>query len=118
MSKTEKMKSYNSFSEWKKDQSIKNKKLITEVSKVIDSVAPEWETVVKWGQGCWTEGKNHKVFVHCKPDHIQLGFYAGSQLNDPQKLLQGNGKFVKHVKVFSSGDIDNKAFESLIRQLI
>ena len=118
MTKPGKMKSYNSFSDWKEDQSPKNKKLITEVSKVITNVAPKLETVVKWGQGCWTEGKNHKVFIHSAPDHVQLGFYVGSTLKDPKKLLEGGGKFVKHVKVFSSEDIDEIAFKNLIRQVV
>jgi hypothetical protein len=118
MPKRKEMQSYNSFSEWKQDQSTKNQQLITEVSKVIKSVAPDLETSVKWGQGCWTAGKNHKLFIHCKPDHIQLGFYIGSQLEDPQGFLQGDGKFVKHVKIFSRGDIHERAFEKLIRQVV
>jgi len=118
MPKPTKMQSYASFSEWKKDQTAKNQKLISAVSTVIGSIAPELETTVKWGQGCWTEGKNHKLFVYGKPDHIQLGFYTGSQLKDPQKLLQGTGKYVKHIKIFTSKDIDRKAFEKLIKQVV
>ena len=113
-----KMKSYNSFFDWKKDQSPKNQKLIAAVSKVIGSIAPELTTTVKWGQGCWTEGKDHKLYVHCKADHIQLGFYRGSQLKDPNNLLQGTGKFVKHVKIASVADIDRAAFEKLIKQVL
>ena len=112
------MKQYTSFSDWKNDQSPKNKELITEVSKVISNVSPKLETIVKWGQGCWTEGKNHKVFIHCEPDHIQLGFYTGSMLEDPKNLLQGTGKFVKHVKIFSSEDINEMAFKNLIKQVV
>jgi len=118
MTKSAQMKSYDSFSQWKKDQSTKNQKLITEVSKVIEGIAPELEKVVKWGQGCWTEGKDHKLFVHSASDHIQLGFYIGSQLRDPQNLLQGKGKYVRHCKVFSNADIDKKAFEKLITQAV
>jgi len=112
------MKQYHSFSAWKKDQSPKNQRLINEVSKVIKGVAPELEKIVKWGQGCWTEDKKHKVFIHCEPGHIQLGFYTGSQLKDPKNLLQGSGKFVKHVKIFSRKDIDETAFKNLIQQVL
>jgi hypothetical protein len=114
----QKMKSYTTFSDWKKDQSSKNQKLITEVSKVINDIAPELETTVKWGQGCWTEGKNHKFFIHCKPDHIQLGFYIGSRLQDPKKLLQGDGKFVRHIKIFSKKDINEETLINLITQTL
>jgi len=113
-----KMKQYSSYSEWKKDQSSKNKKLITKVSRIISNIDPDLETVVKWSQGCWTRGKDHKFFIHCKPDHIQLGFYVGSKLDDPKNLLQGNGKFVKHVKIFSEDDINKNTFGSLIKQAL
>lgn len=112
------MKHYNSFSDWKKDQSKKNQKLISKVSAVIGDIAPKLDTTVKWGQGCWTENKNHKFFIHCKQDHIQFGFYIGSTLRDPKNLLQGTGKFVKHIKLFSSKDIDEIALKNLIKQVI
>ena len=112
------MKKYVSFSDWKKDQTFKNQKLITEASKIIDNVAPHLEKTVKWSQGCWTEDKNHKLFIHGASDHIQLGFYLGSTLKDPKNLLRGNGKFVKHVKIFSTGDIDEEAFNNLIKQVV
>jgi len=112
------MKNYESFNEWKKDQSLKNKKLINEVSRVISGITPKLKTIVKWGQGCWTDGGDHKFFIHCKPDHIQFGFYIGSQLRDPQEILQGNGKFVRHIKIFSNEDIDKKVFKNLIKQVV
>ena len=118
MTKSTKMKSYDSFSGWKKDQSPKNQKLITEVTKIIKNAAPKLETTVKWSQGCWAMGKEHKLFIHGAQDHIQLGFYVGSKLRDPKKILQGNGKFVRHVKIFSEKDIDERAFKNLIKQVI
>jgi len=118
MTKIGKMKSYASISDWKQDQSVKNKKLITGISKFIDLVAPGLETTVKWGQGCWTKSNKHKLFIHCKPDHVQLGFYNGSQLNDPLKLLQGKGKYVRHIKIFSVHDIDETSFKKIIKQVV
>lgn len=112
------MRHYTSFSDWKSDQSLKNRKLITEVSKIIIDLAPEIKTTVKWGQGCWAEGKNHKVFIHSAPNHIQLGFYTGYKLKDPENLLQGTGKFVRHVKIFSSKEINESALINLIKQVI
>jgi hypothetical protein len=112
------MKNYISFSDWKKDQTIKNIKLINKVSKIIDAVDPHLEKIVKWGQGCWTKDKNHKIYIHCKPDYIQLGFYIGAQLKDPESLLEGNGRFVRHVKIFSNEDINGVAFQKLIKQVL
>jgi hypothetical protein len=49
-------------------------------------------------------------------DSVQFGFFAGSSLNDPHGLLHGEGKFVRHIKVRKGSDIDERAFEKLLRQ--
>ncbi|MCB1179630.1 MAG: DUF1801 domain-containing protein [Leptospiraceae bacterium] len=48
-------------------------------------------------------------------DHIQLGFFAGSFLNDPKKLLRGNCKFVRNIKIENIETIDEKEISTLIR---
>jgi len=117
-SKPHKMKAYASFADWKSDQSVKNKKLITVLTKLIQKTAPQLSTMVKWGQGCWTLADKPKIFIHCEDDHVQLGFYTGTLLKDPEKLLIGKGKHVRHVKVFTPKDIKAKEFSEFIVQAI
>jgi hypothetical protein len=111
-----KMKAYVSFAEWKKDQSMKNQRLITALARVIEGSLPQLARTVKWGQGCWAEQGVPRVYLHAEPDHVQLGFYRGSTMQDPRRLLAGSGKYVRHVKVYSARDIDREAFSELIRQ--
>ena len=47
---------------------------------------------------------------------FQFGFFGGTGLSGSEKLLQGSGKHVKHVKVYTLGDIDEAAFRRLIQQ--
>jgi hypothetical protein len=91
------MKALASFDEWKRDQSAKNQRLIDALSGLVKNTAPEFTPTVKWGQGCWTLGDAPKVYIHAEPDHVQFGFYAGSKLKDPEGLLVGSGKNVRHV---------------------
>lgn len=113
-----KMKEYSSFDDWKTDQSRANRELINELQKLISETAPHLSTTVKWGQGCWTDGDSAKIYIHTEDDHVQLGFYNGVSMNDPEKLLAGNGKFVRFVRVHGSGDIDLQAFKDLILQAV
>jgi hypothetical protein len=112
------MKAYASFAEWKQDQSAKNKRLIGALTRVIEGAAPHLVKIVKWGQGCWADEGAAKVFIHTEGDHVQLGFYSGSTMKDPQGLLVGKGKHVRHVKVRTASDIDPAAFAELIAQAI
>jgi hypothetical protein len=110
------MKAYESFSDWKKDQSLKNQKLIGALQRLVKKVAPQLTTAVKWGQGCWIHGEAPRIYIHTETDHVQFGFYNGATLKDPNKLLVGNGKHVRHIKVRTMHDVDTKAFSLLIAQ--
>lgn len=114
----QKMKAHGSYEEWKKDQSRNNTKLINALQKLVKKTAPTFSTIVKWGQGCFVQENTPKMFIHTEPDHVQLGFYAGSKLKDPEKLLVGNGKYVRHVKVYDSKDINEPAFMAFIKQVV
>jgi hypothetical protein len=47
---------------------------------------------------------------------VQFGFFSGSSLKDPKGLLQGKGKYVRHIKVRDRSAIDERAFSALLRQ--
>jgi hypothetical protein len=112
------MKAYASYVDWKRDQTSAHKRLITALERIVEGVAPDWIRSVKWGQGCWIDGDAPKVYIHTGPDHVQLGFYRGSKLKDPQSLLAGSGKFVRHVKLRKAADVDAKALAALVRQVL
>ncbi|MBI4602128.1 MAG: DUF1801 domain-containing protein [Planctomycetes bacterium] len=42
--------------------------------------------------------------------------FHGSALKDPKGLLEGNGQYVRHIKVRRRSDIDKRAFASLLKQ--
>ena len=115
--KPQKMKAYASFAEWKTDQSMKNQTLITALSRLVKNAAPELTPTVKWGQGCWTLGDAPKIYFHAEPDHVQFGFYAGAKLKDPEGLLAGSGKHVRHVKVCTPRGIPREALVRLVGQV-
>ena len=111
-----KMKKYASFDDYLDDQVPKHRTIIRVLRKFVKRVEPGLEEAVKWGNGCWVKGKAPVSYVYSAPDHVQFGFIRGSSLKDPHKLLEGNGQYVRHVKVRKRSDIDEDAFEALLRQ--
>jgi hypothetical protein len=109
------MKAYETFDLYLADQSPKNQTLIRALRELVSSKSPKLAESVKWGNGCWVKGKDPIAYVYSAPDHVQFGFFRGSSLPDPRKLLQGNGAYVRHAKVRTLGDIDEAAFASLLR---
>ena len=113
-----KMKAYASFDQYLAGQTPRNQGLIRALRKLVKRIAPQLEETVKWGNGCWVRGRTPVAYVYSAPDHVQFGFFRGSALRDPGRLLNGQGKFVRHVKVRKRSDVDEKAFGALLRQAV
>ena len=111
-----KMKTFASFEEYFADQSPKNQAIIRALRRFVKRAAPELTESVKWGNGCWLGGKSPVAYVYSGRGYVQFGFFNGAALKDPKGLLQGSGKFVRHVKVRSPSEIDARAFAALLRQ--
>ncbi len=46
--------------------------------------------------------------------HVNVGFFRGAELIDPKALLEGAGKFMRHVKVRPGHQSNDAALEKLI----
>jgi hypothetical protein len=46
--------------------------------------------------------------------HVNLGFFRGAALADPQGLLEGQGRFMRHVKLRPGSNVDVPALMKLI----
>ena len=114
-----KMKAYASFDLYLKAQRPKNQAVIRALRKFVRQVEPDLVESVKWGNGCWIRGKQPVAYVYAgEPGYTQFGFIHGSALKDPRKLLEGNGAYVRHIKVRTAKDIDEKAFAALLKQAV
>src|SRR5215467_15273277 len=47
--------------------------------------------------------------------HVNVGFFRGAELADPERLLEGTGKFMRHVKLKPESDVDATALTKLIK---
>ncbi len=46
--------------------------------------------------------------------HVNVGFFLGAELADPAGLLEGTGKFMRHVKLRPEREFDSAALTRLI----
>jgi hypothetical protein len=53
-------------------------------------------------------------YVNVFTSHVNVGFFHGAALPDPSNLLQGSGKFMRHVKLRSATDVNATALRRLI----
>ena len=55
------------------------------------------------------------AYVNAFNAHVNVGFFRGAEIADPGHLLEGTGKFMRHVKLRPEGDVDSTALWELIR---
>jgi hypothetical protein len=54
------------------------------------------------------------AYVNAFTSHVNVGFFQGATLPDPARLLQGSGKFMRHVKLRPGVAIDDASLRRLI----
>ena len=53
-------------------------------------------------------------YVNVFTSHVNVGFFRGAALPDPARLLQGTGKFMRHVKLRPGTAANAAALSALI----
>jgi len=53
-------------------------------------------------------------YVNAFSSHVNVGFFHGAALPDPARLLQGTGKFMRHMKLRPGTAINSAALSRLI----
>ena len=94
----------------------KARALIQEIVPDVQERVYEAYKTIGYGSGT----KMDAMFCYIAPlkDRINLGFYRGVVLKDEDKLLEGTGKLLRHVKVRSMADVEKPALRQLIVEAV
>ena len=56
----------------------------------------------------------HVCYIALFKYRINLGFYCGFELPDPEGLMEGSGKLLRHIKISNKEQLKNPAVRDLI----
>src|SRR5438477_13189735 len=54
------------------------------------------------------------AYVNAFKAHVNVGFFRGAEIADPHGMLEGDGKFMRHVKLRPEHDVEAAALGNLI----
>ena len=60
----------------------------------------------------------HYVYIAAHKAHVNLGFYYGTALPDPEGLLDGTGKHLRHIKLRRVAEAESPHIRRLIQEAI
>src|SRR5438128_5956096 len=100
---------------------------MTEHSGELGAIAQQWfEAMRKCGDevrelihdGCPVAclGDVPFGYVNVFTSHVNVGFFQGASLPDPGALLQGSGKYMRHVKLKPGTAVNDAALSRLIER--
>ena len=85
--------------------------------RLILSVDPELQESVKWGNPIYE--KNGRVcYFADMGGYMNLGFFQGARLTDPEGRIEGTGKGMRHIKIRSLDDISQPQFSSWVQEAV
>ena len=60
----------------------------------------------------------HYAYIAVQASHVNLGFYHGASLPDPDGLLEGTGKRLRHIKICNLSSAKSASVAKLLRAAI
>ena len=91
---------------------------LIEMREIVLNTYPETNERIMYG-GIMFFSKNEGfcgLFV--RRNHISIEFSNGFLMKDPNKFLEGSGKFRRHLKIRSKEDINNKEVAFFVKQAL
>ena len=104
----------NPVEDYVQKQPEEKQPLLNSLRSLIKEAAPELTESLKWGYPSYS-GKTNVCYLAAQKNHLNLGFYNGSQLPDPEKLLEGTGAQMRHIKIRKGADIKQNPFREMIK---
>jgi hypothetical protein len=98
------------FDDWRTDA-------MKRLREVVKEGAPHSAAAIKWAQPVW-EWNGPMIWMKAYPKHVDIGFWRGTEMDDPKKVLTGDGERMRHIKITSVDEIPADALRDLVRQAV
>jgi len=87
--------------------------------KIILDSSPKLIEEYKWSMPNYSYN-GLVCYIQPAKNHVNLGFFKGTELQDkdPNKLLQGTAKMMRHIKIKKMEEIQPDAFTILIQEAV
>lgn len=99
---------------WMRQQSGALGAIASQWFKVMRACGADVRELLHDGHPTACVGEAAFCYVNAFTAHVNVGFFLGAYLPDPGGLLEGTGKFMRHVKLRPGDDASGVALEELI----
>ncbi|MBD1397531.1 DUF1801 domain-containing protein [Pontibacter sp. JH31] len=86
--------------------SEKHKETLAALRELVHDSVPGLTEDFKWGRPVFRT-QNNFAYLKSAKAYVTVGFFNFGKLHDPQNLLEGTGKEMRHIKIKNVSDIDS-----------
>ena len=102
---------------WIAEYGPEHRKIAGKLRDLILDAEPDLKESIKWSNPTYEKDGN-VCYLACNDKYVTLGFFNGAALNDPDKLIEGTGAKMRHVKVWTMADIDDAKVTAWVKQAV
>jgi hypothetical protein len=89
--------------------------IVRALRALVRAAVPDAVEVVKWAQPVY-EKNGPFCYIKAFPRYVNLGFWRGASLSDPDGLVRGGGEKMGHVRIAELDEIVEQPLRRLVRQ--
>ena len=89
--------------------------ILNTLRTLIEKAVPNSIEQFKWSRPVYGTEKDF-CYLAVSKKHVTLGFMNFQKIDDHENLLKGTGKQMRHIKIFTAGDIQAKLFSKMLQQ--
>ena len=99
---------------------IDNDKFSTLIAmrEIVFKIYPKTDERIMYGGIMFSLNTEDFGGLFVRQNHISFEFGKGFMMKDPNKLLEGSGKFRRHLKIKSKEDVRNKDVDFFVKQAV
>lgn len=102
------------IAQWMREQPPELAAVAQEWFAVMRDCGPDVRELLHDDQPTACVGDAAFAYVDAFTAHVNVGFFRGAELPDPRGLLEGTGKFMRHVKLRPGRQVEAAALRALI----
>jgi uncharacterized protein YdhG (YjbR/CyaY superfamily) len=93
-------------------QKMPQKEIIEKIRKIFLKTIPDCDEKMAWGVITFS---NNKFYIVGLKKHVHAGFAINGLNKEEMSQFEGNGKTMRHIKIETLKDIDEKKLVKLIK---
>jgi hypothetical protein len=86
------------------------------IREIIHATVEDVEEAFKWSRPVFSKGKDF-AYLKTAKTYVSLGFNSFQKLDDPDNLLEGTGKDMRHIKIRKLEEINAELLSEWFRSV-